>query len=428
MPAGRSFGVSTSLKITKAIQIVGSFSELKVIQPGLDKILDISNAAGYSIRGVKFNDNLRGRTAISLSNCTDFTVEDCTFTGYSADYGYYKTDSAIRLSTSNHGTIRGNRFTSFGNQYLPTQYLVRSITFDTNDVSYVHISDNNFSSVSQGIIINGGQHNIISNNTFDDVQDNCFYILSNTNDLLVSGNVIRNGHDEGIVLSGSNITLNNNSIIDSPNKAIAINGDTTNLLVQGNTFQNTSVASGSFIAFRANTYKLQKCLVQNNSFFQAQSTTASEYFSFRGDVQDLNFSGNDIQVQTAAFQRMLYFNGNVATAMISNNNFQGSNSSAKAIEVDPATVAVDVLFKGNRLSNCRGVLGKLKVQDQLVSGQYIVGGQQSSVIWSTAVPTVGTWNKGDIVWNSSPSAASAPGWVCVMSGTPGTWDPLPALP
>lgn len=45
----------------------------------------------------------------------------------------------------------------------------------------------------------------------------------------------------------------------------------------------------------------------------------------------------------------------------------------------------------------------------------------------TAAPTVGTWQRGDIVWNTSPSAAAPPGWVCVTAGTPGTWKAMANL-
>ncbi|OHB57806.1 MAG: hypothetical protein A2Y12_17265 [Planctomycetes bacterium GWF2_42_9] len=40
---------------------------------------------------------------------------------------------------------------------------------------------------------------------------------------------------------------------------------------------------------------------------------------------------------------------------------------------------------------------------------------------ATAKPTSGTWSRGDIVWNSTPSASGTPGWICVAGGTPGTW-------
>ncbi len=47
---------------------------------------------------------------------------------------------------------------------------------------------------------------------------------------------------------------------------------------------------------------------------------------------------------------------------------------------------------------------------------------------STAAPTTGTWAKGDKVRNSNPSELGSASskyvidsWICVASGTPGTW-------
>lgn len=49
------------------------------------------------------------------------------------------------------------------------------------------------------------------------------------------------------------------------------------------------------------------------------------------------------------------------------------------------------------------------------------------VIYDTAAPTTGTWERGDIVWNSAPSAGGTPGWMCVAAGTPGTWKAMANL-
>ena len=50
----------------------------------------------------------------------------------------------------------------------------------------------------------------------------------------------------------------------------------------------------------------------------------------------------------------------------------------------------------------------------------------------TAAPTTGTWQRGDYVKNSAPSATGSPevvilGWVCVSGGTPGTWKECRSL-
>lgn len=43
------------------------------------------------------------------------------------------------------------------------------------------------------------------------------------------------------------------------------------------------------------------------------------------------------------------------------------------------------------------------------------------ICYGNAIPTAGTWTQGSIVFNALPAVASAKGWVCTVSGTPGTW-------
>ncbi len=45
----------------------------------------------------------------------------------------------------------------------------------------------------------------------------------------------------------------------------------------------------------------------------------------------------------------------------------------------------------------------------------------------TAIPTSGTFNKGDICWNSNPQDSNYIGWVCIIEGTPGEWLPFGAI-
>jgi hypothetical protein len=49
------------------------------------------------------------------------------------------------------------------------------------------------------------------------------------------------------------------------------------------------------------------------------------------------------------------------------------------------------------------------------------------ITYDEAVPTVGTWNQGDICFKENPAAGGIPGWVCVSAGTPGTWKAMAAL-
>jgi len=42
--------------------------------------------------------------------------------------------------------------------------------------------------------------------------------------------------------------------------------------------------------------------------------------------------------------------------------------------------------------------------------------------YSDSIPTGGTYKSGDIAWNNSPADGKAVGWVCVKSGSPGSWS------
>lgn len=55
-----------------------------------------------------------------------------------------------------------------------------------------------------------------------------------------------------------------------------------------------------------------------------------------------------------------------------------------------------------------------KLQDNLVTGW-------RSEEYSSAIPVSGSYKTGDIVFDDTPTAGGYQGWICVTSGTPGTW-------
>ena len=57
-----------------------------------------------------------------------------------------------------------------------------------------------------------------------------------------------------------------------------------------------------------------------------------------------------------------------------------------------------------------------------VNGNVVINGKKQ--VHRSSTPLDGAWAKGDIVWNSEPEETSYIGWVCTMSGTPGTWKPF----
>lgn len=52
------------------------------------------------------------------------------------------------------------------------------------------------------------------------------------------------------------------------------------------------------------------------------------------------------------------------------------------------------------------------------------GADQPVAISTTAIPTAGTWTRGQFVFNASASSGAPMGWICSVAGTPGTWLPV----
>lgn len=52
---------------------------------------------------------------------------------------------------------------------------------------------------------------------------------------------------------------------------------------------------------------------------------------------------------------------------------------------------------------------------------------QNVQTWNSAAPTAGTWVRGDITWNNTPSSGGPPGWMCATGGSPGTWQAMANL-
>ena len=54
-------------------------------------------------------------------------------------------------------------------------------------------------------------------------------------------------------------------------------------------------------------------------------------------------------------------------------------------------------------------------------------GEGRRICYDATQPSTGAWRRGDIVYNTMPTAGGKVGWVCVGSGSPGTWKPFGAI-
>lgn len=66
-------------------------------------------------------------------------------------------------------------------------------------------------------------------------------------------------------------------------------------------------------------------------------------------------------------------------------------------------------------------LEKLHVSANVRCSSLKLGVNVNHVGYVASIPTTGTYKRGDRLYNLSPSASGFIGWVCVTTGTPGTW-------
>lgn len=109
--------------------------------------------------------------------------------------------------------------------------------------------------------------------------------------------------------------------------------------------------------------------------------------------------------------------------LIVNNNLEVQRNNLIDLEI------AENITIGNNLNTNRSIsiYGKLVVGsaspapdvDLTVNGAVSFSNKKFQV--GTSAPNTGSYNKGDIVWNTEPKPNDFIGWVCVVPGTPGVW-------
>jgi hypothetical protein len=98
------------------------------------------------------------------------------------------------------------------------------------------------------------------------------------------------------------------------------------------------------------------------------------------------------------------------------------------MKADKVTYALGQ-FQGKELIQPQMTLGSGYIQAN--AGNCYIRERTSAIpingLFVNTTPTVGTWKRGQAVWRVGATAGSAPGQVCVLAGTPGTWKDMANL-
>ena len=407
-------------------------------------------------------------TGVYIIDSPSWRVEDCKQVGlvnYStqalADYtisGYltFVVDSTV--NASKHGCFTGNY----------TDKVFNAIYCEDGDYSVISNNtlkdglDSQIYAKGAGIAIDGntvvnpgkdgikilsnagGTRGIVSNNVIIKPgkvkADGGYGIIVCDGNYVVSGNLVELDAVAnlasiltcGIAVEGYNISVGDNTIIGggATDNTSGIRllygpayfGDQTDIAITGNVID----ASRYGIVIESSpTYKTHRISVCNNNVKNGQyGLYVSGQSADKTLLQNLTIVGN-------AFYNNIVYAEKCTYAKVSDNNIfkTGSGDGISLVGVDKFDVTSNYIANtagvGIRAdSACTNTYGKMNRFDS-VSTPYFGGGIRYDI--GSAAPTAGTWAVGDLVWNTAPAAAGAPGWVCITAGTPGTWKAMASL-
>jgi parallel beta-helix repeat protein len=221
---------------------------------------------------------------------------------------------------------------------------------------------------------------------------------------------------------GVNIT--GNTVMSDGIAGIAVSKVTVGAVISGNT---VSDCLGSGIEI----YDCQRFSITGNTIFGASMTNG--IYGHQGSdlvFKDGSISGNSIKNADLSIKLEdpdeIAVTGNVLSTYTTNGIFitdglytsviGNTFASASAVSAIKTTgTHVYSLAANNTIKPNSGETHPSVSNSSSRGDEFKVVGQ------SQAVPTTGTWGRGDTLYTDNVSAGGTIGWVCTTSGTPGTW-------
>lgn len=236
------------------------------------------------------------------------------------------------------------------------------------------------------------------------------------------------------------------------------------ILINGNTFglDDTAYADPlKYAVFIGSQYSIKDVVISNNIASKIGTTKSSAAFSVVGGGTsgqkhtNIKISGNEAKGFNYGVRVTTTVNADLGAISITDNAFfelaaydiVANAAGIQYLLVAGAQKTDELVIFGNVVSDPgTGIDYGIRLENGTITNLSIDGNSFNNiqtteiVIASTttfrsgaqarlfsAAPTTGTWRRSDIVWNSAPSAGGTPGWVCVTSGTPGTWKAMANL-
>lgn len=391
-------------------------------------ITSTTGASNIMLRGLEFDGNMANNRPATIGSSwvadiltmigDDFRVLDCYFRD--------APDSGIMFATTKNCVVSGCRF-------------------DNCPDLGIYYSDT----------INGQQNNLIVDNRFTRCKHGAVGVKHTATALVIANNMIRdcgNGitvedfgggdHPHSVQIIGNRleyigytytaepqvasigISVNeahgsiiaNNLVFDSERYPFSFSG-VKRSVITGNMVYGTANGDPAVAAYSFGPRNSTGCthnVFANNVARNHHGAQGIHFTNMSAGTHEYNrVFGNDIQCVTGAGMRVeVNFAGN----QVYGNTFEGLSTDFDLnINIASGNVAnnmwADNVLLNGRINGFQGV-ETASYNARLAGHKHTEG---------TAAPTIGTWTRGDVVWQRNPAPGSPAGWVCTTSGTPGTW-------
>lgn len=358
---------------------------------------------------IEYSASGTSKFTIHLENAADSGIENCTvkehaYTSNPTAAVTMRGDNLLNCElqkadiTQNLNTNGGNSVLWFGTTDCRIENVVSKATNFGIGIwnSYgAFVSDNQVAgkaaSGNRGIKMAACQNCRMSNNTINKFDSGIK--IEDSGMFVVIGNTVSNcglGSSHGI----------NISHIEAPSSA-----DIRPSVVQGNNVFNID---GSGFNLDLNT---RQCTLDGNT--TRQTTGAGIICQGPNNLISNNFI---FDWQSDAGIRF------VGTCTVVGNQLVGLNGALDSFELNATPGDTDWTVFNNNTCQSNGITTNLAFFEKVavINGNAILD-FGNRIMFASAAPISGTFTRGDKVYDNSPSASGNIGFVCVASGTPGTW-------
>ena len=424
----------------------------------IDGVLKMKDLTGVLLTITASDVTVYGAGTVDLNSTQDkgiqntgnrFHIYGLTFANMLGGAATSGSSSALAIASCQSPRVHDLKFNNIqkGTALAPFVSQPRAMSFDivTNMLVSDILCENVFVAAGVASVEDSTFSNITVNSTLLTV-DNCFYAIT-AKRCVFNNIVIRGWEGEPIVFSGCEDVSFFGGEINNWNQNSCGFENCTDIAIDGMRF----VSNRESTIIKSRTANTTTSGVTLRNLYVKVSGIDDIIGFYNGTV-------NNILIQNCIFIPTIAVGANINNRFltltstdsfaITDNTFilqETSAGVAAAAEWNTTLVATQYSdFKRNTFIN-RTTNGRLRIlgtennlisSDGLHNQSNITGSRNPNYglataeprrFFGTAIPSAGTFIRGDIILSTAPAAGATPGWVCTTAGTPGTWKAMANL-